>query len=182
MSAPAENPFAGQGSVLLDIGDEIGALVVAMPANMEGEEVEIRPLHALPPLEHGHHHEGGHMHHPHVAVVNRPVVGARSPPSSSPKSWRGDTACTSRSPTTARSLSGSSAARSRPRSGPAETTGRRHRPGWRHPVQPLIGNEWCSWATTQQPCSRRRPRVSRNRLAGASRSPSGVLQRSKACA
>ena len=79
MSAPAENPFAGQGSVLLDIGDEIGALVVAMPANMEGEEVEIRPLHALPPLEHGHHHEGGYVHHPHVAVVNRPVVGGQVP-------------------------------------------------------------------------------------------------------
>jgi hypothetical protein len=73
MSAPAvENPFAGQGSVLLDIGDDIGAVVVAMPSGMEGVEVEIRP-------------DGdgglskGHVHHPHVAVVNRPVEGGELP-------------------------------------------------------------------------------------------------------
>ena len=76
MSTPAENPFAGQGSVLLDIGGEIGALVVSMPAEMEGEEVEIRPAaghHAA------HHHQHGHTHHPHVAVVNRPVAGGLLP-------------------------------------------------------------------------------------------------------
>ena len=33
----------GQGSVLLDIGGDVGALVVAMPASMVGVEVEIRP-------------------------------------------------------------------------------------------------------------------------------------------
>ena len=60
-STEVENPFAGQGSVLLDIGDDVGAVVVAMPAEMEGVEVEIRP--AVPPT--------GHVHHPHVAVVNR---------------------------------------------------------------------------------------------------------------
>jgi hypothetical protein len=75
MSAPAENPFAGQGSVLLDIGGEIGALVVTMPVEMEGVEVEIRPVHALP--HHGHDHGG--THHPHVAVVNRPVKGGQLP-------------------------------------------------------------------------------------------------------
>ena len=73
MSTPAENPFAGQGSVLLDIGGEIGALVVAMPAEMEGVEVEIRP--AAGQDDHRH----GHAHHPHVAVVNRPVAGGQLP-------------------------------------------------------------------------------------------------------
>ncbi len=73
----AENPFAGQGSVLLDIGDDIGALVVTMPAAMEGVEVEIRPQSAH--VHHdGHHHEG-HHHHPHVAVVNRPVQDGQVP-------------------------------------------------------------------------------------------------------
>ena len=71
----AENPFAGQGSVLLDIGDDIGAVVVVMPAEMEGVEVEIRPEHGA--LHHGHDHP--HGHHPHVAVVNRPVVGGQLP-------------------------------------------------------------------------------------------------------
>lgn len=88
----AENPFAGQGYVLLDIGGEIGALVVTMPDGLEGLEVEIQPAGTGPkPLVHDHdgaagshdheHHDHGHDHdhdhggghHPHVAVVNRPV-------------------------------------------------------------------------------------------------------------
>ena len=69
MATEVENPYAGQGCVLLDIGDDIGAVVVAMPASMEGEEVEIRPDPL--PTE--------HVHHPHVAVVNRPVEGGRLP-------------------------------------------------------------------------------------------------------
>ena len=64
-----ENPFAGQGSVLLDIGEDIGAVVVLTPASMEGVEVEIRP--DIAPT--------GHVHHPHVAVVNRPVEGGQLP-------------------------------------------------------------------------------------------------------
>ncbi len=38
-----ENPNAGRGSVVLDIGGDIGALVVEMPAEMDGLEVEIVP-------------------------------------------------------------------------------------------------------------------------------------------
>ena len=69
MATEVENPYAGQGCVLLDIGDDVGAVVVAMPASMEGEEVEIRP----------DPEPAGHVHHPHVAVVNRPVEGGRLP-------------------------------------------------------------------------------------------------------
>jgi hypothetical protein len=58
-----ENPQARQGAVLLDIRGDVGALIVTMPAAMEGSEVEIRPA--------SQHHEV--HHHPHVAVVNRPV-------------------------------------------------------------------------------------------------------------
>jgi hypothetical protein len=85
MATEVENPFAGQGSVLLDIGGDIGAVVVTMPAEMEGVEVEIRPLDGRiqgPPDhdDHHHHHAGhGHDHHPHVAVVNRPVAGGLLP-------------------------------------------------------------------------------------------------------
>ena len=74
-----ENPFAGQGPVLLDIGGDIGALVVAMPPETEGLEVEIRPagstaLATHPHDEHDHHHslDEGVSHHPHVGVVARP--------------------------------------------------------------------------------------------------------------
>jgi hypothetical protein len=70
-----ENPHAGKGSsVLLDIGGDIGALVIAMPAELDGEEIELRPAG-----RHEHEHENGHGHghghghaFPHVAVVPRP--------------------------------------------------------------------------------------------------------------
>ena len=78
MATEVENPFAGQGSVLLDIGDDVGALVVSMPEEMEGVEVEIRPADGHT-HGHDHAHENGHVHHPHVAVVNRPVAGGQVP-------------------------------------------------------------------------------------------------------
>jgi hypothetical protein len=75
-----ENPHAGQGSVLLDIGGDIGALVVTTPASMVGVEVEIGPEGAA--FGHHHHdhdqsHEHGHL--AHVAVVRRPVQGGEVP-------------------------------------------------------------------------------------------------------
>jgi hypothetical protein len=78
-----ENPYAGQGAVLLDIGGDIGALVVTMPETMVDSEVEIRPVGGA-----SHHAHGGHAHdHPHhhevhlahVAVVARPVAGGTVP-------------------------------------------------------------------------------------------------------
>lgn len=79
-----ENPEAGQGSVLLDIGGDVGALVVSMPPSMLGVEIEIAPVgqsradhhghdHGH---DHGHGHGHGHHHRAHVAVVDRPVGGA----------------------------------------------------------------------------------------------------------
>ena len=63
-----ENPHAGQGCVLLDIGGDVGALVVVTPASMVGLEVEARVGE-----------QSGHVHHPHVAVVRRPVQGGELP-------------------------------------------------------------------------------------------------------
>ena len=65
-----ENPHAGQGSVMLDIGGDIGALIVTMPASMVGEEIEVAATHE----------PTGH-HRPHVAVVDRPVAGGGRIPS-----------------------------------------------------------------------------------------------------
>ena len=69
------NRHAGQGAVLVDIGGDVGALVVAMPPEMTGVEVEIRPADDSGPTAHTHDHGGGHhhAHHPHVAVVVRPT-------------------------------------------------------------------------------------------------------------
>lgn len=77
MSA-VENPHAGKGSsVLLDIGGDIGALVITMPSELTGKEVELRPTDRVATSgqaeEHGHGHGHGHGHAlPHVAVVPRP--------------------------------------------------------------------------------------------------------------
>ncbi|HKC27087.1 MAG TPA: hypothetical protein VKB75_03655 [Jatrophihabitans sp.] len=38
-----ENPGAGAGAVLLDIGGDVGAVVVAAPAHLAGAEIEICP-------------------------------------------------------------------------------------------------------------------------------------------
>ena len=53
-----ENPHAGQGPVVLDIGGDVGALVVAMPETMADLEIEIRSV-------------DGQTHCSHVAVVGR---------------------------------------------------------------------------------------------------------------
>ena len=98
--AGKENPHAGQGSVVLDIGGEIGALVVTMPGWMNELEVEIVPTGTKQPRasaahdhehdhDHDHDHDGREHRHqhghggvahshpagapPHVAVVPRPT-------------------------------------------------------------------------------------------------------------
>ena len=54
-----DNSHAGQGAVLLDIGGDVGALVVLMPARTPDRvEIEARPAgHS-----HGHSHGHGHEH------------------------------------------------------------------------------------------------------------------------
>lgn len=81
MSTHAEhhNRFAGQGAVLLDIGGDVGAVVVTMPPELVGEEVEVRPAGGGRPWAAREGAAHGHSHHPHVAVVERPVQGAAVP-------------------------------------------------------------------------------------------------------
>ena len=69
-AAAVENPYAGQGSVLLDIGGDVGALVVTMPRAMVGRG-DRDPVRRA----------GGDArgHRPHVAVVDRPVVDGHVP-------------------------------------------------------------------------------------------------------
>jgi len=90
----------GEGTVLLDIGGDIGALIVSTSAALDGAEIEILPTGATPHADpdgwsHGHDHAhdhaagtagtghagpGGHHHPPHllhVGVHQRP--GASGP-------------------------------------------------------------------------------------------------------
>ena len=43
-----DHSAAGLGTVMLDIGGEIGALVITAPAGMEGQEIEILPTGDTP--------------------------------------------------------------------------------------------------------------------------------------
>lgn len=99
-----ENPHAGQGPVLLDIGGDVGALVVTMPASLDGVEVEIRPVGGSSTRDHDHDHDRGHGQDPdhhhghdhdhghliHVAVVSRPVAGTIVPSLVFPELVEGD--------------------------------------------------------------------------------------------
>lgn len=57
--------YAGQGAVLLDIGGEVGAVVVHMPARLAGVEIEVCPA--------GERHDAAPR--AHVAVLGRPAGG-----------------------------------------------------------------------------------------------------------
>ena len=52
------NSYAGQGAVVLDIGGDVGALVVRMPPSLAGAEIEARPAgapsYAACPSNHTH--------------------------------------------------------------------------------------------------------------------------------
>jgi hypothetical protein len=77
----AHNACAGLGAVLLDIGGDIGALVVEMPASLVGLEVEVRPIDGIRDHGSGHlaHEHLAHQHLAHVAVVARPVADGHLP-------------------------------------------------------------------------------------------------------
>lgn len=94
----AENPNAGQGAVVLDIGDGRGAIIAHLSAADEGAEVEIESLdgaaseaelvelhaheHAPAPAhEHPHEHEHEHEHQ-HEHAHDEPVAPARTSPCS----------------------------------------------------------------------------------------------------
>jgi hypothetical protein len=69
----AENLHAGQGPVLLDVGGDVGALLVTMPPSLEGVEIEIRSCQQGLPARTGDHREGSHV--THVEVLPRLTTG-----------------------------------------------------------------------------------------------------------
>ena len=91
----AENPYAGQGPVLLDIGADTGGLVVNTDAGLLGAEIEIvaglhrrrdAQVHLMPHSKgshvHGHpdDHKPTHTHGPHAEVLARPLPDGSSQP------------------------------------------------------------------------------------------------------
>lgn len=86
-AASVENPYAGQGPVLLDVGADSAALVITCPEDLVGAEIGFRRIDGpapAPPHDHGgHSHSHSHDAHgpagrpPHVGVVRRPVPSGR---------------------------------------------------------------------------------------------------------
>ncbi len=76
----SENPHAGQGSVLLDIGGDVGALVVAMPPSMVGTEIEIGPVGG-----HRHGHDHGHA----MTTATATTTATDTPTGRTSRSWSG---------------------------------------------------------------------------------------------
>lgn len=71
---------AGQGPVLLDIGGTVGALVVHLPVEWVGREIEIRPAGSTDRA----------AHCPHVAVIARATARAVVPTAVFPALEQGD--------------------------------------------------------------------------------------------
>jgi hypothetical protein len=85
----AENPHAGQGPVMVDIGYDTGALILKAPVHLVDREIEIHPFgqarvrghagHDHAGYDHagydhaGHEHENARGHAPHAAVIARPL-------------------------------------------------------------------------------------------------------------
>jgi hypothetical protein len=64
-----DNGHAGHGPVVLDIGGDVGAAVVLVPAGLVGSEIEARPVGRTV------------AHLPHVGVVARPAPDGSVVPS-----------------------------------------------------------------------------------------------------
>jgi hypothetical protein len=77
MDEQAQLGASKNGSVVLDIGGEIGALVLYTSAELHLSEIEISPVSPddVDHHEHSHDHDQGHDHHhagrTHVAVRER---------------------------------------------------------------------------------------------------------------
>jgi hypothetical protein len=63
MAEPVLGPSSA-GSVVLELGDTVGVLVLEAPAEMIGWEIEISPVDGTPDRQHDHDHahDGGHAH------------------------------------------------------------------------------------------------------------------------
>jgi hypothetical protein len=73
MSEESQLSASADGTVMLDIGGDIGALVIMTPAEMVHLEIELSPIdahshedrswsHSLLPHDHDHDHDHGHGH------------------------------------------------------------------------------------------------------------------------
>jgi hypothetical protein len=66
------------GSVVLELGDSVGVLVLEASAKLNGREIEISPVGGAHPHEHDHDHEHPHAHRTHSMVRERGTAAGTS--------------------------------------------------------------------------------------------------------
>src|ERR1700677_2775918 len=83
MAEPVLGPSSA-GSVVLELGDTVGVLVLEATAEMLGWEIEISPVDAAPDHHHDHDHVHGdgpahaHVHRTHSMVRERGTAAGTS--------------------------------------------------------------------------------------------------------
>jgi len=66
------------GSVVLELGDAVGVLVLETTAALNGREIEISPVGHDHPRDHDHDHADGHRHRTHSQVRERGTAAGTS--------------------------------------------------------------------------------------------------------
>jgi ABC-type Zn2+ transport system substrate-binding protein/surface adhesin len=79
MAEPVLGPSSA-GSVVLELGDTVGVLVLEATAELNGREIEISPVAADDHDDHDHAHDDGHAHahRTHSMVRERGTAAGKS--------------------------------------------------------------------------------------------------------
>ena len=79
MAEPVLGPSSA-GSVVLELGDTVGVLVLEATAELNGREIEISPVDGTDRHDHPHDHEHGHdrAHRTHSMVRERGTAAGKS--------------------------------------------------------------------------------------------------------
>ena len=77
MAEPVLGPSSA-GSVVLELGDTVGVLVLEATAELNGREIEISPVDDIHDANPDHDHGDAHVHRTHSMVRERGTAAGRS--------------------------------------------------------------------------------------------------------
>ena len=77
MAEPVLGPSSA-GSVVLELGDAVGVLVLEATVELNGREIEISPVDGIHDHDHGDAHDDAHAHRTHSMVRERGTAAGKS--------------------------------------------------------------------------------------------------------
>jgi hypothetical protein len=77
MAEPVLGPSSA-GSVVLELGDAVGVLVLEATVELNGQEIEISPVDGIHDHDHDHAHGDAHAHRTHSMVRERGTAAGKS--------------------------------------------------------------------------------------------------------